>query len=676
MPGYDNRPQGSHFSSDSAPKPQTARRAAAPADGQQRRPQGRTLQTASSQGRAPQSAYANPYANLYGDDPKRRRKNLGIAVGVVLAVLLVVGGFMGFTLYRDAKDVRATSKVVIENAKKLKDNLKDGDGQALVSNAQEIAWDVAEMKKKVNTPVWVVASFVPVLGDDVRLARNLMDEADNLAQNALIPACEDLKDFKLGNLLHDGAVDLELLGTLVTTLQDVEPVVTEGAAAIAALPDVHIGKVNELVSKVKDPMEKAADAVVQFNQLAPLLPRMFGSKGARNYLITAENNAEIRTQGGFAGALGVMTIDQGVITLNEFEGTLTMGDEGPTSAITISDEEMKLFQPEAQTMNFTSGDSYFTPDFPRGAQLVSTLWSLKHGGQHIDGVVAIDPVFLQYMLQLTGGITAADGMQVDGSNAAAALLSQTYWNYPEDGKMQDAVFSSVAKGAFHKLLGGLGDVGFQRLAAVIMRGADEGRLLMWMANEEEEAAITMMGMDGALPTSADNPQTGLYVNNYSYSKLDWYLNIDTQMSDPIDQGDGTTVYEITATLTNELPADQVANLPAYVKAHSPYADNPAQEMLRLYLYAPYGGSIFNVTCSAGDMGEATHNGLQVMYRDIRLLPGESATVTYMVTVPAEAKGDLELRVTPTAQYARKGTAGDATKMGTVQGEPTAESTAE
>ena len=104
-------------------------------------------------------------------------------------------------------------------------------------------------------------------------------------------------------------------------------------------------------------------------------------------------------------------------------------------------------------------------------------------------------------------------------------------------------------------------------------------------------------------------------------------------------------------------ADAVA-LPAYIAAHNGTADAPTQEMLRTLLYAPAGGTITDVVTSSGSMKEATHNGLQVFYQDVRLMPGESFQVTYTVTVSAEATEELDVRVTPTAQYARKGEIGN------------------
>lgn len=617
---------------------------------------------ASTNSNSPNSTYdstrsggaSNAYSSNNG--PKKG-KVIGLVVGIVILAIVAFGGTTGFFLYKDAKNLMAQSGTLISEVKSMKDYLKNGEGEQLNATAGTVAEQIASMRNTVNGPAWTIASFIPVYGDDIKLVRGMMEQADILAQDAMLPACAQLEDFKLGNLLTDGAVNIDMLKGLISTIQDVEPVVISSIDAIDALPEPHIGKIKSLMDKVTGPMDTAKSTLQQVNGILPILPQMLGADGPRNYLITAENNAEIRACGGFVGALGILNVDNGVISLDEFEGTLRSSN-GPKPQIQISDEEMLLFQPYEPTMNFISGDAYFTPSFPDGAQKVSALWALEHGNQHIDGVVALDPVFLQYLLQLCGDVVAADGSVVNGSNATEVLLSDIYWKYPLGGDIQDAVFASVASGAFDRLLGGLGDIGFTNLFKIIKRGGDEGRLLMWMANEAEEDAVVQMGFGGALNADPTRPQTGVFVNNYSYSKLDWYLNLDAAKGEGVKNADGTVSYPMTVTLTNEMSADDAAALPAYVIAHNGTADAPSQEMLRTLLYAPAGGTITDVVTSSGSMKEATHNGLQVFYQDVRLMPGESFQVTYTVTVSAEATEELDVRVTPTAQHARKGEIGD------------------
>lgn len=43
-----------------------------------------------------------------------------------------------------------------------------------------------------------------------------------------------------------------------------------------------------------------------------------------------------------------------------------------------------------------------------------------------DGVIAIDPLFLQNMLAVTGGVTMPDGSVLDGTNTAQTLLNIVY----------------------------------------------------------------------------------------------------------------------------------------------------------------------------------------------------------------------------------------------------------
>lgn len=591
---------------------------------------------------------------------EKRRRNAGAVVGVVVAVLVVALGAGGFALFNSARSVRSQAKEAIALTSSFKDKVVAGDFASLPADAQELDRICASIRDEVSSPLWTAASFVPVLGGDISAARTMVDALAEVSSGGIVPISESLAGATPGKLFHDSAVNMSALEALVGSLSDAAPVFISANERVQGIEGTHIEKVTELVDTAQGAFAVLDGAARTSEKIAPVLPGMLGAGGAtRNYLITAENNAEIRTQGGFAGSAGVLSVTDGVISLGDFEGVQHVPQPERRAQITISDEEMNLFQPYEPTMDFTSGDSYFTPDFPRGAWLAAKLWSLNHDDMPIDGVVAVDPTFLQYILQVTGGVTAIDGTEVDGTNAAQVLLSQVYWNYPADNEMQDAVFASVADAAFDKLLGGLGDVDIAKLSAAVSRGVSEGRLLMWMADEREEEAIAAAGITGALPTDPADPQTGVYVNNYSYSKLDWYLNLDAVRGSSFKNADGTVSYNMTVTMKNDMSLDDAENLPAYVQAHNGGADSPAQQMLRLYLYAPMGGFISDVSCSSGQLVEGSHNGLQVLFGDMRLMPQEEITVTYTVTVPAEgANEELEVRVTPTAEKARTGEAAE------------------
>ena len=310
-------------------------------------------------------------------------------------------------------------------------------------------------------------------------------------------------------------------------------------------------------------------------------------------------------------------------------------------------------------MGDDSGDALFTPDFPRAASLISQMWEITYG-DHVDGVVALDPVFLQYLLGVVGGTTLPDGSTMDGTNAAKVLMHDVYWNY-DDTDIQDAMFSAAASAAFDKVLGGLGGADLKTLLSAVTKGFDEGRFIAWMENADEEALVKKMGIDAALPDASDTsaaPVAGVYVNNIRGSKMDWFLDKSVSLGTAAKNADGSTSYPVSVTLSSALDPAEEDSLPWYVTGVPKGQPDWNVERVAVLLYAPAGGSITGLQTS-GDLApaigpqELTHNGLQVFNSVINLKAAQSITFSYTVTVPAAA-GDqpLTVRSTPTCQDAR------------------------
>ena len=264
-------------------------------------------------------------------------------------------------------------------------------------------------------------------------------------------------------------------------------------------------------------------------------------------------------------------------------------------------------------------------------------------------------MFLQYLLGLVGNVSLPDGTVVDGTNAAKVLMHDVYWNYPVEES--DGIFASVASAAFDKILGGIGDVDVTKLVGAFERGAEEGRLIAWMRNDDEQNAIKETGIDASLPDPDDpsaDPVAGVYFNNLSFSKLDWYLNADTQIGQGVKNGDGTCSYRITVTLTNIMTREEAGKLPDYVAASAPDAARD-DERLNVSLFAPTGGNISDLTVEGTQfgLGAAAWHGVPFYSGTVDLHAGETTTITYTLTTSAEA-GDkpLTLRQTPTCQAAR------------------------
>lgn len=581
---------------------------------------------------------------------ERKKRRVTAVVAAIVVVVLVAFGASGFMLLNSAKTVRSQAKETVEIVGGLKDKVTSGDFSTLPDDAKKIDELCTSMKKETSSPVWTMASFIPVYGSDINAARTMVDALSDVSSGALVPMADNLAQATPGKLFQDGTINVSALQAVADSLSDSSKVFKSANKKVQGIGDTHIAQVTELVDKAKDGFATLDGAVDAAEKVAPVLPQMLGANGqTRNYLVYAMNNVEIRACGGFGGSQGLISVTDGQMSIGDFVPRIGLSEDEAVES--VDEEDEALFGDHSNLYN--SGNTY-SPDWPRNSQRVAALWKSQYG-QDVDGVVGIDPVFLQYLLGLVGNVSLPDGTVVDGTNAAKVLMHDVYWNYPVEES--DGIFASVASAAFDKILGGIGDVDVTKLVGAFERGAEEGRLIAWMRNDDEQNAIKEMGIDASLPDPDDpsaDPVAGVYFNNLSFSKLDWYLNADTQIGQGVKNGDGTCSYRITVTLTNIMTQEEAGKLPDYVAASAPDAARD-DERLNVSLFAPTGGNISDLTVEGTQfgLGAATWHGIPFYSGTVDLHAGETTTITYTLTTSAEA-GDkpLALRQTPTCQAAR------------------------
>ena len=406
-------------------------------------------------------------------------KRVGIVVGIVLALILVVCGTTGVMLYRSAMTVKDDALAIMAQASALKESLKNGDDEALSNAVSVVVEKTDSIYGEVNTPLWSVASLIPVVGEDIRSVQTLGNVAYELVNDALVPVADSVSGMELSSLIQDGSINVALIQAMSDSLTDAAPVIQSSVETIANLPEAHIPQLREVLEQVQGPAREAEGVVSQLQSIFEMLPQMLGADGqTRSYLVIAQNNAELRTTGGLPGSWGMITVTDGVISLGEFSSIL----HDPGLRVPVTSEETNVTSVD---MGADPAQVNFTPDFVRVGEMAREYWIQKGFGA-VDGVIAIDPIFLQRLLSLTGGFTAPDGVTVDGTNAAKVLLSDTYWKFGNDGEAQDAYFTAVAGMAFDQVMSGLGNAGLTDLWDVINTSGEDGRLLVWMVNEEEE----------------------------------------------------------------------------------------------------------------------------------------------------------------------------------------------
>lgn len=592
------------------------------------------------------SAVRDPYDVIPPSAPRRRRRRTGLVVALVVVgmvvALLAVAGALGLRLYHSYERIQAQATQAMSAAGGLGSTLSSGDTGALPGVAQTVSSSAHTIRDELSDVSWSLAAHLPVYGGDVSNVRTLADVLVDLSDNALTPAADAVGGMSLSQLMVGGAVNVPMVKQLVGVVQTVEPVIDRSSGTLAGLPASKIQKVDDVVGKLSDALGKANDLLGKVDGVLPCLPAVLGADGqTRTYLVVAQNNAEIRATGGFPGAWGTLTVTDGTVSMGDFTTLAGRRDV----EFSITDEERAAF---GDGMAVSPGNFNYTPDFSRAGSLFAQAWQAYEGVQ-VDGVIALDPVFLQWLLGITGGITTDDGVVIDGGNAAKVLLNDAYWRFP-NGDDSDAFFAYVAGLAADRVMGGLGSASASQLFDVLNRAADKGRLIVWMANPDEEQAMQNLGLAGTLSADPVNPVLGVYVNDNTWAKLAWYLDLKTTVGAPATNADGSVTYDVTTTLTNTITPEEAQEAPSYITGISPAKRSVDDLFVNPLLVAPAGGTLSDVTVQGvGSMRMGTLYGYAIAVGDVNVASGETATITYKVTVPAGAVSSLAVRQTPTGQ---------------------------
>lgn len=279
-------------------------------------------------------------------------------------------------------------------------------------------------------------------------------------------------------------------------------------------------------------------------------------------------------------------------------------------------------------------DVTLTPRFDVSAKLAREMWKQRFG-QQVDGVLAMDPVTLSYILKATGPVQLPTGDTLTADNAVKLLLSDVYAKYP-DGNVQDALFASAASAVFDKISSG----GFDTKAFVsaLTESAGEGRLRVWSADKAEQRRISGTPVAGELPTaSAESRQFAVYLNDGTGAKMDYYLDKRLSVGSSVCRKDGRPTSVVQITIKNTAPADAATSLPEYVTGGGNFGVEPGKIKTLLAAYAPENAIFLGATKDGKTtpVQTQTDGGHPVAQLQTLLAPGES--LTYRVAFLGEAK---------------------------------------
>ena len=342
-----------------------------------------------------------------------------------------------------------------------------------------------------------------------------------------------------------------------------------------------------------------------------------GADAPKRYMIAFQNSAEARGTGGILGAFAIVDMNKGAFSVVR-TGSNAVLYSLKDVPIKMPYEFMKLYGRNPAILQ----NSNLSPHFPYGAEIWMGLWK-KQFGEQLDGVIAVDPSSLSYVLKATGPITLASGEIITSENVVAETLQKAYKRYEKDNNARKQYLVDIMNAAASKITSG--QYSKIEMAKAIKRGLIENRILLYSRDQAAQKELSTVRLGGFLSKDPNNEYRAV-IQNIDASKLDYYLKrsvvVETKSCKNIQQ------TQVRIKLTNTLKSGH--GLPAYVLTRADKG-KPAdlvtgQHRFKLFIYGPTNAKLVSVSRENrrdGLGGGSTERGRPIYVADVDLAPGES-----------------------------------------------------
>lgn len=564
--------------------------------------------------------------------PKHDRRSLFVALAFLSAFVLALAG-AGW-LAAKASAIHSELNQAVALVEPLKSAVTSDDSSRASAIVEQLRAHTNAAKQAANDPTWTLASSLPSFGANFSAVAEVARSADDVVAHGIEPLIEVHSSLNWETLLPSSS------GSTLGPLEAASPKISAAADAVRLSAEkLNQIDVKSLLPEVADPLSTATSQLQEVTgaldaaaDASAVAPRMLGAQESRRYLLIIQNNAETRASGGIPGALAVLNLDKGKLTLDAQSSATDLGVMQPSVA--IDPEQQHIY---SGRLGKYMQDINLTPDFPTAASTAQAMWE-RTTGQRVDGVISIDPVALSYVLDATGPvkITSPEVLslaenklptELSGDNVVATLLSDVYASI-EEPELQDAYFAGVASEIFAAFSNGMSNA--QALSKGLTRGTEEGRISVWSGVEAEQSLISKYALSGSITGPSVSPaQFGVYFNDGTGAKMDYYVKRTVQLIKECPK-DGYEQTTIRVTSTNTAPADAATSLPAYVTGNGVFGVPPGSVQTNIVAYGPVQAQVETAKMDGQktEFAPYFHDTRPVGVLAIRLAPGESKTVDF------------------------------------------------
>lgn len=591
-------------------------------------------------GLASHRALHNQYGSRYG----RQKKPWIVAIVGVFVALLVACAVIGVQLYRQAKEVQEHETHALQLIGAIS---QDQDGgmstEALSKNLPEIQQETAQAHNITHGTLWNIVSHAPFVGSDIATVQGMTKVLDDLATQTVPAFLEIMTELQQSDLAAGDGVNLQPIIDAAEPLKQANESFQQQVRNYDALSIPNISLIRSAYDKGETQLGELANRVNALSNTFQILPTLLGNGQQRTYAVMAMTPSEMRSSGGLIGSVGELTTSNGTVHIGDFRSN---GDYLPFGIGDHSADMKRVFTDEGPLhMSFDIRDLAVFPNTADSAVAMQSVWNRTPWGQNmpLDGVIMVDPVFLQQLIAINGNVTLPDGTVLTGENTAEFLMNTVYQKYPESET--DALFGVVASQAMKSMFSHMDMGKLYKTGEMLGTMAKDRHFTMYAFDEQIEQGVQAAGFTGQTPNSETDPSVGIYLTEQNPSKMGWYIKREAKIQRVnCDDGD---LYHVEFMVHNTMTQEEARTLPMYITGNN--TNNTGKAMEKILFYAPQGGLISNLMQLGGNVDaakETTIDGVNAYETYVQVNPGQIATFTFDVRVSPKATSTLTIDQTP------------------------------
>lgn len=461
---------------------------------------------------------------------KNKIKPTHIVLGIIgLFILLILGSiYPSLSAYKSAmqgkKDLMEAEKAV-----------KDQNFAQAATTLKKSSDNFRRAKNNMYFLVWL--KIIPYVGIQYSATEHLVKAAYNITsglQETTLSIENIIKPLQAENVKSVQGVSENQKSEIIKNIYNASPNFAESSSKIK-MAEIEINRIPTFLT-----LQKITDVKNQVNQYLPLinevmeqvaqgsklLPEALGYPNEQTYLFLLENNSELRPGGGFVGTYGIIKIKDGELTKLKTDNVYNL-DYPSKIQVTAPWQFAKYVDPKIKSWYLR--DSNWSPDFPTNAE--KAIWFYKQEGgeeKNIDGVVAITPTFIEYLLEVIGPIKARDD-KFTSENITEKIQQYTTGAYEGkvvilEQKTRKGIIGDLSKSLLGKIFLLKKDK-WPAMLETVQKGFLDKQALVYFADKNKEKMLEKNNLAGSIDQNTKNNDYLMVVDsNMASLKTDPYMD--------------------------------------------------------------------------------------------------------------------------------------------------------